>query len=275
MDAGPDAVQVMTLEPDPPLGAAQAADGSLGVISPELALVDPELAQRARQLLPEPRERPKVPPPVAAGPALAQQPAAKVAPDPEIRRQRRWLRMAALAAVIFVAGAASGTFLGNKETRSPGKAFEVAAVEPTTRPAALRPPAVRPAAVRPPAVPPRAVRPPEVSHARPRARTRSAPPQRRRHTRLAWAPNVLGVAAFVDRAGVVLEWRRPPGSERVVVLRTREGRDKSVVVHSGKATRYRDDSPRPCTGYRYTIVNYDRHGHRSTGIPTSVVTHCA
>ena len=275
MDAGPDAVQVMTLVPEPPLGASQAADGSLGVISPELALVDPELAQRARQLLPEPRERPKVPPPVAAGPALAQQPAAKVAPDPEIRRRRRWLRMAALAAVIFVAGAASGTFLGNKETRSPGKAFEVAAVEPTTRPAALRPPAVRPAAVRPPAVRPRAVRPPEVSHARPRARTRSAPPQRRRHTRLAWAPNVLGVAAFVDRAGVVLEWRRPPGSERVVVLRTRQGRDKSVVVHSGKATRYRDDSPRPCTGYRYTIVNYDRHGHRSTGIPTSVVTRCA
>ena len=275
MDAGPDAVQVMTLVPEPPLGASQAADGSLGVISPELALVDPELAERARQLLPEPRERPKVPPPVAAGPALAQQPAAKVAPDPEIRRRRRWLRMAALAAVIFVAGAASGTFLGNKETRSPGKAFEVAAVEPTTRPAALRPPAVRPAAVRPRAVRPRAVRPPEVSHARPRARTRSAPPQRRRHTRLAWAPNVLGVAAFVDRAGVVLEWRRPPGSERVVVLRTRQGRDKSVVVHSGKATRYRDDSPRPCTGYRYTIVNYDRHGHRSTGIPTSVVTHCA
>ena len=260
MDAGPDAVQVRTLVTEPPLGASQAADGSLGVISPELALVDPELAQRARQLLPEPRERPKVPPPVAAGPALAQQPAAKVAPDPETRRRRRWLRMAALAAVIFVAGAASGTFLGNKETRSPGNAFEVAAVEPTTRPAALRPPALRP---------------PAVSRARPRARTRSAPPQRRRHTRLAWASNVLGVAAFVDRAGVVLEWRRPPGSERVVVLRTRAGRDKSVVVYSGKATRYRDDSPRPCTGYRYTIVNYDRHGHRSTGVPTSVVTRCA
>jgi hypothetical protein len=44
------------------------------------------------------------------------------------------------------------------------------------------------------------------------------------------------------------------------------------VVFRGGATSFRDISPRPCTAYRYTIVNYDRRGHRSTGVPTSVVT---
>jgi hypothetical protein len=45
-----------------------------------------------------------------------------------------------------------------------------------------------------------------------------------------------------------------------------------VVVYRGRATSYRDMSPQPCTAYRYTIVNYDRSGHHSTGVPTSVVT---
>ena len=39
-----------------------------------------------------------------------------------------------------------------------------------------------------------------------------------------------------------------------------------------RITNYRDGSARPCSSYRYTIVNYDRRGHRSTGVPTSVVT---
>ena len=265
MDAGPDALQTTAPVTEPPLGASPVGDAVPGLISPELALVDPELAQRARELLPEPRERPKVPRPLAAAPAPAQ-PAAEFASEPEIRRRRRWLRMVVLAAVIFGAGAASGTFLGNKETRSPGKTLEAAAVSPLTPPLRRKPHATRGQA---------ALRPPELSHARPRARTGSPPPQRRRHTQVAWASNVLGVAVFVDGAGVVLAWRRPADSERVVVLRRRQGRDTSAVVQSGKATRYRDASPRPCTGYRYTIVNYDRRGHRSTGVPTSVVTRCA
>jgi hypothetical protein len=266
MDAGPDALQTTAPVTEPPLGASPVGDAVPGLISPELALVDPELAQRARELLPEPRERRKVPRPLAAAPAPAQ-PAAEFASEPEIRRRRRWLRMVALAAVIFGAGAAaSGTFLGNTETRSPGKTLKAAAVSPMTPPLRPKPHATRGQA---------ALRPPEMSRARPRARTGSAPPQRRRHTLAAWASNVLGVTVFVDGAGVVLAWRRPADSERVVVLRTRQGRDKSVVVQSGKATSYRDASPRPCTGYRYTIVNYDRRGHRSTGVPTSVVTRCA
>jgi hypothetical protein len=44
------------------------------------------------------------------------------------------------------------------------------------------------------------------------------------------------------------------------------------MMFRGRATRYRDRSARPCTIYRYTIVNYDRRGHRSTGVPSSVLT---
>ena len=259
MDAGPDAFQRATAVTEPPLGASPARNAGLGPISPELALVDPELARRSRELLPEPHERPKVPQPRAAAPAGA--PPA-VAPELEIERRRRWLPMVVLAAVIFGAGAASGTFLGNNGTRSSGTPLEVPAVATTTQPPQAEPKHG-------------ALRPPKVSRARPRARTASAPFQRRRHARVAWASNVLGVSAFVGRVGVVLAWRRPSDSARVVIRRAREGRRVSVVVHSGQATRYRDPSAHPCTRYRYTIVNYDRQGHRSTGVPTSVVTRCA
>jgi hypothetical protein len=74
---------------------------------------------------------------------------------------------------------------------------------------------------------------------------------------------------------VAIAWKRPRDTGHVVVLRTRGSRMPGVVVFSGRATTYRDASPRPCTAYRYTIVNYDRRGRRSTGVPTSVVTACS
>jgi hypothetical protein len=58
----------------------------------------------------------------------------------------------------------------------------------------------------------------------------------------------------------------------VVVLRSLAAHVRNSVVYRGRASSYRDASPRPCTAYRYTIVNYDQGGHRSTGVPTSVVT---
>jgi hypothetical protein len=71
---------------------------------------------------------------------------------------------------------------------------------------------------------------------------------------------------------VKLIWQRPTVSSHVVVLRARGDQRRGTVVFRGSAASFRDRSPRPCTAYRYTIVNYDRHGHRSTGVPTSVVT---
>jgi len=87
-----------------------------------------------------------------------------------------------------------------------------------------------------------------------------------------WAPNVVGVAAQIGHPAVTLVWQTPAGSAHVDVLRRPAPRRNGAVVYSGQATRYRDLAARPCTAYRYTIVNYDRRGHRSTGVPTSIVT---
>ena len=69
-----------------------------------------------------------------------------------------------------------------------------------------------------------------------------------------------------------LVWQRPTVSGHVVVLRARGDQERGTVIFRGRAASFRDLSPRPCTVYRYTIVSYDQHGHRSTGVPTSVVT---
>jgi hypothetical protein len=247
MAAGPDARH----DSERPLGTVGFGDAGLGPISPELALIDPELARQARRLLPEPQERPRPPQ------SLRERPAPEPAAEPEARRPRRWARTLALAIVIFAAGAASGSFLGNRDTRSPGSRLEVRASAPaasrSTETHPLRPPVVAPART-------------PTSTARRRQRRRPAP--------TAWASNVLGVQTIVSRHGVALLWRTPADSARVVVLRQRGARPSSVV-YRGRAMTYRDGAVRPCTGYRYTIVNYDRRGHRSTGVPTSVVTRCA
>ena len=114
MDAGPDAFQRATPVTEPPLGASPRRKAGRPD-QPGARARRPGARAASRQLLPEPHKRLRCPRPPVAAPARA--PAAEVAPEPEIRRRRRWLRMVALAAVIFAAGAASGTFLGNKETR--------------------------------------------------------------------------------------------------------------------------------------------------------------
>jgi hypothetical protein len=165
---------------------------------------------------------------------------------------RRWRLAVALAVIVYVAGAVSGTFLGGHTTTSPGVTFEA---RTDAKPATTR-------------------AQPSRTAAQPVARAKTAVKRRRspRRATTTWAANVIGVETSVGPSGVTLAWTPPADSRQVVVLRARGVDGRAVVVFRGRAARYRDSSARPCSSYRYTIVNHDRSGHRSTGVPTSVVT---
>jgi hypothetical protein len=259
--------------PKQPLGAAEGGHADLGPISPELALVDHVLAERARAMLPDPRDQP--PPRPLAAPPYPSMPVARrrdTAPVPVPTRPRtvRWPRTVVLAALVFAAGAASGNFLGRKQAAAPRVMLEIQAGAPTTATGTDEGEQTR---TRPASTGGRKpVRPRRGSRSDHESTASAAKRERRRPGAVTWAANVLGLTAGVDGRGVRLTWERPADSDHVVVLRTLGARKGGVIVFRGRGTSYRDVLARPCTAYRYTIVNYDRRGHRSTGVPTSVVT---
>jgi len=238
-----------------PLGAGLAGYAELGPISPELALVDDELAKRARSLLPDPRDRPPRPSLAAPTPtaSVLAGPDADLPPVSAARSGRHWQRTVVLAGLIFTVGALSGGFLGRKQAASPQVTLEVQPRPPITT---------------------------TITQAGLQRRTRLSSTRTRSSTQghvrgaapVTWAANVLGVTAGVAGRGVILAWQRPADSDHIVVRRALGTRGSGVVVFRGRATSFRDLTARSCTAYRYTIINHDRRAHRSTGVPTSVVT---
>jgi hypothetical protein len=170
--------------------------------------------------------------------------------------------MLVLAVLIFVAGAVSGTLLGGRDSAPVGVTLGGQAAAPNTLSNAS------PQATEPSTTSARTTAP-SMSATRPVLRP---PPSVRHDVARGWSANVLGVETRVDDGGVTLSWRRPVRSGRVVVVRQRGARGHGSVVFRGREASYRDSEVRPCTAYRYTIVNYDRRGRRSTGVPTTVLT---
>jgi hypothetical protein len=262
---------LLAVESELRVGPGELSDADLGPISPELALIDPVLAERARQALPE---RPELLAPRAHS---ATQPASTApsselpelppAPPPSVsRRARRLRRTVVLAGLVFASGAVVGGSIGERGT-SPVTRFELRAAlpaAPTGRTATTQPPERQSRTAGLPAS-----RLPSLAHPSRHRRATNVSGQRQG---AALAENVLGVASWVGRPGLTLSWQRPANSGHVVVLRSFSAQRRRVVVYRGLATSYREASVRRCTAYRYLIVNYDRRGRRSTGVPTSIVT---
>jgi hypothetical protein len=262
----PDVVRDSLLAPFRPLGATQGDEAGLGPISPELALVDPVLADRARPLLPEPPERPRLRQTQATAERSRTPVVQRPAPAPARRSPiARWKRTVALSALVFAAGAASGGFLGRREPPS----------RPVLLEGRLDPPKATVTVKRT-----KSAAQHTSTHGRQATQNRRdsrsgesvGPKDRRRRTPVTWGANVLGVTAAVDAREVRLVWQSPSDSDHVVVFRTTDNSKHSLIVYRGRGTSVRDAPPRPCSTYRYTILSYDRSGHPSTGVPTSVVT---
>ena len=273
MDVGPDGAPGAGLD-EPVLGASSAGEVAL-FDQPQLALVDPALAERARQLLPEPRARlrPRTFPGGTGGTVL--EPPARGGPRRVGNPWRRcWPRAVALAVVIFVARAASGSFLGEQPGHSPDGVAEAAAVSPKTEPTRPKPAWPKPA--RPKLVPTgnrAALRPPKLSRRPARKWNCRGPGQRRRACADCPGgkrPGRRGRALHAQWGGYldVATPRRFRARRRAGGPRGWVARRVSLSIAGGRratATTHLARAPGTATPSSTTT----RRGDRSTGVPST------
>src|SRR5262245_28369968 len=250
------------------------------LISPELVLVDPELAAIARASLPDIPDavRAARPAPVFAEATPAASPAPFAirddaervpAPEPATAGRASARRRAALVVALPLAFAAGGLIAIH------GLDLHWARASQTVEPA---PNGVVNTAI---ADGNATGRTPE--HTRRRQPTRSvAQPRtggvehghvggRRAEPGVRVAANVLGVVVTPTQRGVKVVWRAPRGSARVIVVRYRgQRRAGGIVVYRGRRSSYTDSRVKPGT-YAYLIRNYDRRGRGSSGVTSVVV----
>lgn len=249
------------------------------VISPELALIDPALAEKARAGLPDPGEFFSARLPAAQAATTEAHRLPDVEPQPRRRRRTRTLGRVLVASIFLLAGFSIGRMTA---TQPPGFIIEQVVGGDSASQSLQQRSAAKAAASAPsrttarPRVRTRATRRSAASGVAGARHGRGAKTASKRSPRKAAAVrtprrsrNVLGVIVSLSPRSVTIRWRAPTSSRHVIVLRRKRGASKDLVVYRGTRPWLQDASLQPGT-YTYVIVNYDRGGRASSGVPTVV-----